>query len=252
MSGFPGAHAGRVAIVTGAAAGLGRAYAERLARDGAQVIVADVGDGSATVEAITALGGLAVAAPGDVTSRESMAALRDFTHKEFGRCDILVNNAGVHPHVAWDELDFDEWRRVMTINLDSMFIACKTFAPDMQKKGFGRIINISSTTVDLVQPGFVHYIASKAGVIGFTRALATELGDSGVTVNAVLPGLTKTASIAAQWEGTPVLDIVASQQAIKRIAVPSDIEGTISFLASEDAAWITGQSIVVDGGQVRH
>jgi len=252
MSGFPGAHAGRVAIVTGAAAGLGRAYAKRLAKDGAHVIVADVGDGSETVKAITAAGGLAMAAPGDVTSPDSMAALRDFTYSELGRCDILVNNAGVHPHVRWDELDFEEWRRVMTINLDSMFIACKTFAPGMAKKGFGRIINISSTTVDLVQPGFVHYIASKAGVIGFTRALATELGDSGVTVNAVLPGLTKTASIAAQWEGTPVLDQVAAQQAIKRIAVPSDIEGTISFLATEDAAWITGQSIVVDGGQVRH
>ena len=252
MSGFPGAHAGRIAIVTGAAAGLGRAYAERLARDGAHVIVADVGDGSETVDAITAGGGLAVAAPGDVTSPESMNALQDFTHSQFGRCDILVNNAGVHPHVDWDELDFAEWRRVMTINLDSMFIVCKAFAPDMQRKGFGRIINISSTTVDLVQGGFVHYIASKSGVIGFTRALATELGDSGVTVNAVLPGLTKTASIAAQWEGTPVLDQVATMQAIKRIAVPSDIEGTVSFLATEDAAWITGQSIVVDGGQVRH
>jgi len=252
MSGFPGAHAGRVAIVTGAAAGLGRAYAERLARDGAQVVVADVSDGVATVKAITDAGGLAVATTGDVTSLQSMDALRDFVHGEFGRCDILVNNAGVHPHVGWMELDFAEWRRVMTINLDSMFIACKAFAPDMGKRGFGRIINISSTTVDLVQPGFVHYIASKAGVIGFTRALATELGNSGVTVNAVLPGLTKTASIAAQWEGTSVLDQVASMQAIKRIAVPSDIEGTISFLATDDAAWITGQSIVVDGGQVRH
>ncbi|MET4781546.1 glucose 1-dehydrogenase [Glaciihabitans sp. UYNi722] len=252
MSGFPGAHAGRVALVTGAAAGLGRAYAERLARDGAQVVVADVSDGAATVDTITAAGGLAVYAPGDVTSVESMTALRDFTYSEFGRCDILVNNAGVHPHVTWDELDFDEWRRVMTINLDSMFIASKAFAPGMQSKEFGRIINISSTTVDLVQPGFVHYIASKAGVVGFTRALATELGPYGVTVNAVLPGLTKTASIAAQWEGTPVLDQVASMQAIKRIAVPSDIEGTISFLATDDAAWITGQSIVVDGGQVRH
>lgn len=252
MTGFPGAHAGRIAVVTGAAAGLGRAYAERLARDGAQVVVADVSDGSETVESISGAGGQAIATSCDVSSAESVESLRATVQQRFGRCDILVNNAGLHAPVSWKTLTFDQWRRVLSVNLDSMFLTCKAFAPAMEHHGFGRIVNISSNTFDLVQPGFVHYISSKGGVIGFTRALATELGNAGITVNCVLPGLTKTASIEAELTGTPVLDVVAGMQAIHRTAVPADIEGTVSFLATDDAGWITGQSIVVDGGQVRH
>lgn len=249
MTGFPGAHRGRIAVVTGAATGLGRAYAERLARDGARVVVADLDDGSETVNAIAAAGGRAISAICDVSSSEDVAALRALAWDTFGRCDILVNNAGTYPTISWDDLDFETWRRVFAVNLDGMFLTCKEFSPRMVANGFGRIINVSSNSVALVVPGFVHYIASKAGVIGLTRALATELGDHGITVNAILPGLTMTPA----REGVPahVLDHIASTQAIKRHALMSDIEGAVSFLASEDAGWITGQAIAVDGGQVR-
>ena len=249
MTGFPEAHAGRVAVVTGAATGLGQAYAERLARDGARVVVADLSDGVETVEGIIAAGGEAVPAICDISSAQDVETLRASTYELFGRCDILVNNAGIYPTVAWDDLDFDTWRRVFAVNLDGMFLTCKAFAAGMATNGFGRIINVSSNTVNLLVPGFVHYIASKAGVIGLTRALATELGDRGITVNAILPGLTMTP--ARKGMPTHVLDHVAAAQAIKRHALTSDTEGVVSFLASNDAGWITGQSIAVDGGQVR-
>lgn len=251
MRGFPGAHAGRVAVVTGAVSGLGRAYAERLARDGARVVVADVHDGQETVAAIRDAGGEAIAATCDVSSEEAVAALRELTVEHFGRCDILVNNAGVYPSIPWDELDLATWRRVMSVNLDGTFLACKAFVPVMAREGFGRIVNISSSTFEVPVLGFVHYVSSKAGVIGLTRSLATELGSQGITVNCILPGLTMTSS----REGTipdAVLDHITASQAIKRRAVPADIEGSVSFLASDDAGWITGQALVVDGGQARH
>ncbi len=252
MTGFPGVHDGRVAVVTGAAGGLGRAYAERLARDRAQVVVADVADGADTVGAITSAGGKAAAVRCDVTSELAVATLRESTIEHFGRCDILVNNAGGAPNVAWSDLDFAEWRRVIALNLDAMFLTCKAFTPGMSQRGFGRIVNIASNTFGLVIPGFAHYIASKGGVIGFTRALATDLGEAGITVNAVLPGLTRTKMTAAMWKGTTLFDDMASTQAIKRPGIPADIEAAISFLATEDARWITGQALVVDGGLLRH
>ncbi len=252
MTGFPGVHDGRVAVVTGGAAGLGRAYAERLARDGARVVVADVDDGTDTVAAITGAGGEALAQRCDVSSESAVATLRKSTIESFGRCDILVNNAGISPNVAWDGLVFAEWRRVIAINLDAMFLTCKAFVPGMRERRFGRIVNISSNTFGLVIPGFAHYMASKGGVIGFTRALANDLGDFGITVNAVLPGLTRTGTTEAMWEGTSLFDDMAEMQAIKRPGLPADLEAAISFLATEDARWITGQALVVDGGLVRH
>jgi NAD(P)-dependent dehydrogenase (short-subunit alcohol dehydrogenase family) len=252
MTGFPAVHGGRVAIVTGAATGLGRAYAERLARDGARVLVADVDDGGPTAAAIRTAGGEALSVRCDVSLERDVASLRDVAVDRFGRCDILVNNAGVSPNVAWDDLDFAEWRRVIAINLDAMFLTCKAFVPGMRDRGFGRIVNISSNTLGLVITGFVHYVASKGGVLGFTRALASDLGGHGITVNAVLPGLTRTASTDAMWAGTTFFDDMAATQAIKRPGVPADIEAAVSFLATEEARWITGQTLVVDGGLVRH
>jgi (S)-1-phenylethanol dehydrogenase len=252
VAGFPGAHDGRVAVVTGAAGGLGRAYAERLARDGAKVVIADIADGADVVAAIEQGGGEALALRCDVSSAAAVQELRDVTLQRFGACDILVNNAGIFPNVLWDDLDFELWRRVFTINLDAMFLTCKAFAPGMRERGWGRIVNISSNTFDLVIPGFVHYMASKAGVIGFTRGLANELGPHEVTVNCILPGLTRTAHIEEMGQGSPMLDLVVKMQAIKRPGMPVDLEGVVSFLASDDARWITGQALPVDGGHVRH
>ncbi|MBS1895315.1 MAG: SDR family oxidoreductase [Actinobacteria bacterium] len=252
MKRFPGAHEGRVAVVTGGAAGLGRAYAERLARDGAKVVVADLEEGDQVVAAIEADGGEALAVTCDVTSEAAIAELRERTDERFGGCDILVNNAGIFPNVPWEEVDYALWSRVLAVNLDSMFLTCKAFSAAMRERGFGRIVNISSNTFDLVIPGFVHYVASKAGVIGLTRALATELGEDEITVNCILPGLTRTAHIEEMWAGSPTLDHVVEGQAIKRPGMPADLEAVVSFLASEDARWISGQAIPVDGGQARH
>lgn len=252
MTGFPGMHTGRVAVVTGAASGLGRSYACRLARDGATVVVVDVADGSETVDEIESFSGTARATICDVSSPASVGALEEFVTDTFGRCDILVNNAGISPNVAWEDLTFENWRFAMSVNLDSMFLTCKAFTGKMREAGFGRVVNISSNTFGLVIPGFVHYVASKGGVIGFTRALATDLGRFGITVNAVLPGLTKTATTDAMWAGTTLFEDMAEQQAVPRVGLPADLEAVISFLASEDARWITGQTLVVDGGLVRH
>jgi NAD(P)-dependent dehydrogenase (short-subunit alcohol dehydrogenase family) len=252
MAGFPGAHEGRVAVVTGAAMGLGRAYAERLARDGARVVVADIEHGEATVESILAAGGEAVAVTCDVTSEAAVEDLSARVDDTFGGCDILVNNAGIFPNVAWEEVDLALWRRVISVNLESMFLTCKAFWGGMRDRGFGRIINISSNTFGLVVPGRVPYISSKAGVIGLTRALASDLAEHGITANSVLPGLTMTGTVESMWGATPRIDKGVEMQAIKRRAMPQDLEGIVSFLATEDARWITGQSIVVDGGIVRH
>jgi len=251
MSGFPGAHDGRVAVVTGAATGLGQAFARRLARDGATVVAVDVDDAAETVAQIGADGGEAVAEVCDVTSPEAVGALRDRVLGRFGRCDILVNNAGLARPIGWSDLDYETWRRIQGLNVDSMFLTCKAFTPAMADHGFGRVVNVSSNTFGLMLPGWVHYIASKGAVIGLTRGLATDLGGAGVTVNCILPGLTRTANLDALFEGTGMYDRIAAQQAIQRPALPDDIEAAVSFLATEDARWITGQSIVVDGGQLR-
>lgn len=245
-------HARRVAVVTGAATGLGRAYATRLARDGAQVVVADIDDASETVAEIEHAGGVAIAVRGDVSSPQDVTALREATIDRFGACHILVNNAGISPNVPWDDVDLELWRRVFSVNLDAMFLTSKAFTQDMRDAGFGRIVNISSNTFDLVVPGFVHYMASKGGVIGLTRGLANELGEHGITANAILPGLTRTERVEKVAAVSPVPDLIVKMQAIKRPGLPHDIEGVVSFLASEDARWITGQSIPVDGGHVRH
>lgn len=239
-------------MVTGAAAGLGRAFAQRLARDGAKVVIADLDDGETTVSAITDAGGEALAVQCDVSSEAAVAALRDATLARYSRCDIVVNNAGLSPHLSWDELDFATWRRVMRVNLDGMFLTCKAFVPAMREHGFGRIVNIASNLFGVALPGWTAYVASKGGVIGLTRGLATDLGQHGITVNAVLPGLTRTPGSEAALAGTPVFEQHAATQAIKRTGMPVDLEGVVSFLATDDAGWMTGQSLVIDGGLLRH
>ena len=250
-------HQDKVAVITGAAAGIGQACAQRLAQEGVNIAIADRQPANETVKLVQAAGREGVAFECDVSSPESVQQLAANVQQRFGQCDILVNCAGVFPLKPFEEITYAEWRRVLSINLDGTFLACSAFAPGMKQRGWGRIVNMASSTLGSVVTGFTHYVASKAGIVGLTRALATELGPYGVTVNSIAPGLTRTPGAFARGPRAGVASMeeeferTANMQAIKRSEVPSDLVGTIAFLTSDDAAFITGQTINVDGGRVR-
>jgi NAD(P)-dependent dehydrogenase (short-subunit alcohol dehydrogenase family) len=244
-------HTRKVAVVTGGASGLGQAYARSLAQDGVDIVIADINPAEETEQLVRSAGAQAVSYRCDVSVEQEVGQFAQAVQERFGHCDILINNAGVSTNVPFDDLDFKEWRRVLSINLDSMFLMCKAFVPGMKLQRYGRIVNVSSNTFGLVIEGFTHYIASKGGVIGFTRALATDLGPFGITVNALAPGLTSTPLSRAVFEGSSLFDDTVKQQAIKRVETPEDLAGVVSFLASDAAVFITGQTLVVDGGLIR-
>lgn len=238
----------RVAIVTGAAQGIGAGIARELAADGHRVVVADINlDGAQRVAA--EIGGVAKRL--DVSDPDQVSAFVAEVTDELGRIDILVNDAALVPFVPWDQLDFVEWRRVMSVNLDGMFLMTKAVIPVMEKAGYGRIVNIASNTFVAGTPNFAHYVASKGASIGFVRALAGEIGERGITINAVAPGLTETEGVLAGPHNEGFGYVVAAQ-AFKRKGLPSDIAPAVAFLASEKAGWITGQTLVVDGGHTRN
>jgi len=250
-------HQDKVAVISGAASGIGQAFAQRLAQDGAHIVIADIAVGTETAKLVEQAGGQALACKCDVASEESVKALAGEVAGRFGRCDILINCAGIFPNQAFDKMTFADWRRVQAINLDSVFLMSAAFAPGMRQRKWGRIVNMASSTLGSVVTGFVHYMASKAGIVGITRALASELGPDGITVNAISPGLTRSPGTLARAPRPGLASMedeyahAASMQAIKRPEVPADLVGTVSFLTSDDAAFITGQTINVDGGRVR-
>ncbi len=243
-------HAGKVAVITGGAAGIGQAFARRLAEEGVDIAIADIAPAHETEALVKAAGRAVLSATCDVASPESVRAFADVVLERYGHVDILVNNAGIYLLGPFAAIEYDQWRKVLAVNLDAAFVMCKAFVPGMQARHWGRVVNMTSDTCWLPTPMLLPYITSKAGLIGFTRALATEVGESGVTVNAIAPGLTRTATTAS-GPLVNVFDAVVAQQAIKRLEVPEDLVGTIAFLTSDDAAFITGQTIAVDGGLVR-
>ena len=245
-------HEDRIAVVTGGAHGLGQAYAKRLAEDGAHLVIADIERADETAALVEAAGREAMALEGDMSSPDDVARLAEAVEGRFGRCDILVNNVGIFPNEPLEEIDFAKWRHVFAINLDSMFLTAKAFVPGMKQRGWGRIVNMASNTVATPVTGYVHYVASKGGVIGLTRALASELGDHGITVNAIAPSLVQThGTTTTNPRSQERFAMVAGNQAIKRTEMPDDLVGALSFLTSDDAAFMTGQTLYVDGGWVR-
>jgi (S)-1-phenylethanol dehydrogenase len=240
---------GKRAVVTGGGNGIGQAFSKRLAAQGASIVVADIADASATVGAIKKGGGSAIAVRCDQTSEADVAKLQQAVEKELGGCDILVHCAGIYPTAAFEEITFEQWRKVLSVNLDSVFLLVKAFLPAMKQQRWGRIVSVSSTTFHSGIGFNTHYTASKGGLIGFARSLASEVGDFGITVNTIAPGLTRTETTINGKPGEfGWFDMIREQQAIKRTETPEDLTGTLAFLASEDAAFITGQTIVVDGG----
>lgn len=247
----------KVAIVTGGASGLGRAYCLSLAREGAKVVVADIDENGAITAAqeIQAEGGKALALKVDVSIPGSTQEMAKKTVERFGKIDILVNNAAIYMRPAisvgpFYDLDLDEWDRVIAVNLKGPFLCIRAVFPYMREQSKCKIINVTSNLFFSARDNFTHYIASKGGVVGLTRALAKELGQFNININCIAPG--STLSEEPSDEALEYRRRVLPMRAIQRVEVPEDLTGTVIFLASPDSDFITGQTIVVDGGRALH
>jgi len=241
---------GKIAVITGGASGIGQAFAQRLATDGADVAVADIADASQTGELVESEGARFLSIQCDITDPLEIANFQQAVRQTLGPATILVNNAGIFPMKAFADLTFADWRKIQSVNVDAMFLMSHAFVPDMIAAGHGRIVNMSSTVCWLKIEQYSHYITSKAAAIGFTRGLANELGKHNITVNAIAPSLVRNATTEAS-PLSGMFDAITQMQAIERLQVPSDLAGALSFLVSEDAAFMTGQTLVVDGGMVK-
>ncbi len=246
--------ADKVVIVTGAAQGIGAAYALALAAAGASICASDILDPAPTVERIIASGGKAVGVKADVSDAASVAALVRTTIDTFGHLDVLVNNAAIFASLErtrLEDITSSDWDRLMAVNVRGSFECVKAVLPTMRERGSGKIINIASTTVFTGQPGLLHYVTSKGAILAMTRALAKELGDDNITVNCIAPGLTMSEGVRKSYGPARTQPAVASR-ALKREQLPEDLIGTLLFLASSESDFMTGQVLVVDGGGALH
>lgn len=246
----------KVIIVTGAGTGIGKACAMEAARRGAKVAVVDMNPGSTeqSAEDIKAIGAECIPVVADISLEQDTARMAKVVHDHYKRIDILVNNAGLWGALSRkpiDQMSVEEWDRVMAVNLRGTFLAIKAVYSIMREQKYGKIINIASTTAFFGSPFLLHYVTSKAGIIGLTRSVAREVGEYGICVNAVAPGFTLTDGSLSNT-GQERANQLATQTILKRVALPQDIVGTILFLAGPESDFMTGQTLVVDGGMVLH
>ncbi len=242
----------RVAIVTGAGQGIGRVFARSLAAAGHAVVIAERNAASAAAVAaeIEAGGGVALAMDTDVAAEPSVEAMAAAAIARFGRIDVLVNNAAIFSTLEmrpFEQIPLEEWEQVLGVNVTGPFLCARAVLPAMRRGGFGRIVNIASAAVTLGRPNYLHYIASKAALIGMSRSMARELGAEGITVNAILPGATYT-EVERKTVTPEQKQRIVAMQCIPRPQVPEDLVGALLFLVSDAAGFITGQALTVDGG----
>lgn len=242
----------RTVLITGGGQGIGRRYAHRFAELGANVVVADIqADNAAQVaKEIEESGGRALAVTVDIASEESVRALFAAATDAYGRVDALINNAAIFATLQvgpFEQIPLDTWRRVLDVNVTGTFLCARAAAAVMRENGYGRILNISSTAARVGAAGYLHYITSKEALIGMTRGLARELGPDGITVNALLPAATLT-EVERQSFTADKLDLAIAKQSIKRASEPDDLADVAIFLCSDAASFVTGQSVIADGG----
>lgn len=242
-------HQGRVAVITGGASGIGRAFALRLADEGCDIAIADLRPDETLDAAIRAKGRQAWSARCDLSDEAQVRGFAAAALERFGRCDILVNNAAYIPLNPLEQLTLAEFRKVMAVNVEASLLLAQAFVPAMREQQYGRIVNIISSTTSTPMPAFLSYTTSKMGAMGLVRALAAELGGSGITVNGISPGLTRTEAAARELPEA-LFAAVRERQLIKRTEVPEDLVGALAFLTCADASFITGQVLNVDGGVV--
>jgi 3-oxoacyl-[acyl-carrier protein] reductase len=250
---------GKVAIITGAARGMGRVFALRFAKEGAKLTVCDILDCKPVAEEIKAIGGEVLALKTDVTSDKDTAEMAKKTFDRFGRVDILVNNAGIIGSIETkdfvkpvDKIVSADWDKFLAVNIKGVFLSSKAVIPYMKKQGGGKIVNMASTVAFTGLPQFIHYSASKGSVVTLTRGLATALGEFNINVNAVAPGLIMTEAMQASYSPEFYREMVATKQLIHKSVEPEDIANAVLFLASDEADKITGQTLAINAGEYLH
>ena len=245
----------RVAIISGAGQGIGRAFAHAYAAAGAVAVVAelDAERAARVVAEIEEFGGRALAVPCDIADPASLSAMVDTVASAYGRIDILVNNAAIFSTLKmrpFEDIPLDEWNRVLAVNIGGVMLSCRAVVPMMRERQWGRIVNMSSGSITMGRPHYLHYTTSKSALIGMTRSLARELGPDGITVNAIMPGAVFT-EIPRETVNDAQAEIMVAAQCIHRRQVPEDLVGTTLFLSSQGSEFLTGQALTVDGG-LRH